>query len=192
MIGKLKGTLTSLDGTVGLIETQSGVSYDLFLPSQVLSSFHVGDTIDVFTYLQVREDALVLFGFVSKDQLRFFKLLLGVSGVGPKTAFTVISHTVTDELLEAVRKNNVDYFTRIPGLGKKTSMKIILELSQKIKSDFKFTAGVISDKDKTVIEALIALGYKSQDAKQILNKVPQNLSVEEKIQYVLRLTVSKK
>lgn len=192
MIGKIKGHLIDLQESTGLIETTSGISYEVFLPAQLLNNTHIGDDLEIFTYLQVRDDAFVLFGFQSKDQQLFFKLLLTVSGVGPKTAFNVISHTIVDELLTAVRENNVEYFTKIPGLGKKTSMKIILELSQKIKSEFKFENTAISDEDHTVIEALVALGYKISDARSIFTKLPKNLSVEEKIQHALRLTVPKK
>ena len=192
MIGKIKGHLIDLQENAGLIETTSGISYEVFLPAQLLNSTHIGDTLDIYTFLQVRDDAFVLFGFQSKDQQLFFKLLLTVSGVGPKTAFNIISHTVVDELLVAVRENNVDYFTQIPGLGKKTALKIILELSQKIKSEFKFDSVIVSDDDKTVIEALIALGFKAHEAKTLFSKIPKELSIENKIKYALQLTVKKK
>lgn len=191
MIGKIKGVLSSVEGNVGLIETQSGVSYEIFLTPNLLSN-KIGQEIEVRTYLQVRDDAFVLFGFESVDQHHFFKLLLSVSGVGPKTAFNVVSHTRVDELLQAVKENDVDYFTQVPGLGKKTSMKIILELSQKVKSEFSFNQMHLSDDDKTVIEALIALGYRAQEAKNLFSKIPKDLSIEEKIKYALKLTVQKK
>lgn len=191
MIGKIKGHLIDLQENAGLIETPSGVSYEVFLPNQVINTVHIGDSLDLLTYLQVREDAFVLFGFQSKDQQRFFKLLLTVSGVGPKTAFNIISHTVTHELLTAVRENNVEYFTQIPGLGKKTSLKIILELSQNIKSEFKFDSISFSDDDKTVIDALVTLGFKTHEAKTLFAKIPKDLSIENKIKFALQLTVKK-
>src|SRR5205809_152208 len=135
MIGKLKGTLTEIDGNIGLIETSSGVFYQVFLTSHLLSTIKFPSTIELYTYLHVREDALVLFGFQSKKEYEFFKLLLGVSSVGPKTAFSVISNTKVDELIKAVQDNNVEYVTRVPGLGRKTAMKIVLELSQKLQSE---------------------------------------------------------
>ena len=103
----------------------------------------------------------------------------------------MVSHTRVDELLQAVKENNVEYFTQVPGLGKKTSMKIILELSQKVKSEFKFSQMNMSDDDKTVIEALIALGYKTQEARNLFSKLPKDLSIEEKIKHALKLTVQK-
>lgn len=190
MIGKLKGVLSHIEGNIGLIETASGVSYDVFLPPNALKP--PKSPIEVFTYLQVRDDALVLFGFSDRDQLAFFKMLLTVSGVGPKTAFSVLSKTHLNELLAAVRSNDVSYFTSIPGLGKKTGMKIILELSQKLKSEFKFESMHVSDDDKTAIDALISLGYKSGDAKTIISKLPANLSIEDKIKAALKRTHEKK
>ena len=190
MIGKINGVLSSVEGNVGLIETQGGVSYEIFLTPNLLSK-KIGSEIDLRTYLQVRDDAFVLFGFESVEQHHFFKLLLSVSGVGPKTAFNVVSHTKVNELLQAVKENDVEYFTQVPGLGKKTSMKIILELSQMVKSEFKFSQINMSDDDKTVIEALIALGYKTQEAKNLFSKLPKDLSIEEKIKHALKLTVRK-
>lgn len=188
MIGKLKGKLTEVEGNTGLIETKGGVFYTLYLTPQLISSHNPESEIEVYTYLQVREDALVLFGFENKSKYDFFKLLLGVQGVGPKTAFSVVSFLRENELYDAVRKNQVDVFTKVPGLGKKTSMKIILELSTKLKSDFDMKNMVVSEEDKTVIDALVSLGYKVHDAKKVLSKLPKDLTVEEKIREALKTT----
>jgi holliday junction DNA helicase RuvA len=192
MIGKIKGTLVFTENNYGLIETSGGVSYQTYLTPKIISQYSIGDSIDIFTYLQVRDDALVLFGFETKKEYDFFTLLLTVPGVGPKTAFGVISFTQTDELLQAVRDNSIDYFTRVPGLGKKTAMKIILELSQKMKQEFKMEKMFMSQDDKTVIDALVSLGYASQEAKNIFQKLPKDLSVEQKITTALKLTSSSK
>ncbi|PIP15099.1 Holliday junction branch migration protein RuvA [Candidatus Roizmanbacteria bacterium CG22_combo_CG10-13_8_21_14_all_35_9] len=195
MIGKLKGKLSETSGNVGLIETSGGVFYEVFLTPSLLSTFHLPPlsstihylpSIEVYTYLQVRDDALVLFGFQTKRELDFFKLLLTVPGVGPKTAFSVISFLPLDLLVSSVQANDVDSFTRIPGLGRKTAMKIILELSTKLKSEFDMTKMVLSEEDKTVIDALVSLGYKSFEAKKLLSKLPKNLNIEEKIKEALK------
>ena len=96
-----------------------------------------------------------------------------VSGVGPKTAFSVISFVSLDLLVKSVQSNDVDAFTQVPGLGRKTAMKIILELSSKLKTDFDMKNMVLSDDDQTVISALISLGYKSYDAKKLLPNCPK-------------------
>lgn len=191
MIGKIKGKLSELNGNIGLIETQSGVSYQVYLTPSLINSYQIGQSVELYTYLQVREDALVLFGFKTKEEYDFFRMLLTVSGVGPKTAYTVISFGKIKELISSIKGNNSDYFTRIPGLGKKTAMKIILELSQKLESEFKLEKMYLSEEDKTVIDALVSLGFKLQEAKIILSKIPKNLNMEEKIKKGLMLGTNK-
>lgn len=186
MIGKIKGTLVEIDKNSGLVETAGGVFYTVFLSSDLLSR-NVPSPIEVYTYLQVRDDALVLFGFRHKKDHDLFLMLLSVSGVGPKTAYTVSSRSKPEELFSAVRSQDIDYFTQIPGLGKKTAMKILLELSQKLKGDFQFEKMYLSEDDSTVIDALVSLGFKTNDAKNILSKLPKNLSMEEKIKEGIRL-----
>jgi len=187
MIGRIKGKLVEINGNVGLVETTSGLSYEVFLPP-ALYAHPLNTPVEIETHLQVRDDAHILFGFKDKKDKELFKLLLSVSGVGPKTSFQVTSYTGSDELIAAVQINDVTYFQKIPGLGKKTAMKIILELSQKLKSEFDMQKMNLSDEDKTVVDALIALGYKSQEAKQALSKIPKGGTIEEKIKKVLSFT----
>lgn len=186
MIGKVKGTLTEIDGNKGLVETESGLFYEIFLTPQLLSSAAMGSSVEVYTFLQVREDAHILFGFSSKNEKKLFELLIGISGVGPKTAYGVVSFSSEDELFAAVRSNDVDFFSKVPGLGRKTAMKIILELSQKLKSEFQMEKMYMSEEDKLVVDALVSLGFKSSEAKSMLSKLPKDLSLEEKIKEGLR------
>jgi len=183
MIGRIKGKLVEINGNIGLVETSSGLSYEVFLPP-ALYAHPLNAAVEI--------DAHILFGFKDKKDKELFKLLLSVSGVGPKTAFQVTSYTGSDELISAVQTNDVAYFSKIPGLGKKTAMKIILELSQKLKSEFDMQKMNLSDEDKTVVDALMALGYKSQEAKQALSKISKGLSIEEKIKEALKNTATKK
>lgn len=187
MIGKLKGKLVEVDRNIGLIETSGGVFYQVYLPSSFVrrSLGEGGSSVELYTYLQVRDDALVLFGFETKQQHDFFLLLLTVSGVGPKTAFTVISSLKVEEIIRAVTTNEVDSL-KVPGLGRKTAMKIILELSSKLKTEFDMKNMVMSDDDQTVVSALVSLGYKSYEAKKLVSKLPKHLSVEEKIKEALK------
>ena len=190
MIGKLKGKLVEIDKNIGLIETSGGVFYQVFLTPSLISLSLPKSIIEIYTYLQVRDDALILFGFETKQQHDFFLLLLTVSGVGPKTAFTVISSLKTEEIIRAVTSNEVDALTKVPGLGRKTAMKIILELSSKFKADFDMKNMILTDDDQTAISALVSLGYKSFDAKKIISKLPKNLSIEEKIKEALSKKIS--
>ncbi|MBI2051172.1 Holliday junction branch migration protein RuvA [Candidatus Roizmanbacteria bacterium] len=186
MIGKLAGILVGVDGNIGLIETESGVAYEVTL-TPALATKKLPSNVQIYTYLQVRENAHVLFGFDTPKQKELFKTLIGVSGVGPKTAFSIISFSKVDELTKAVQENDVDYFRQVPGLGKKTAMKLILELSQKLNTEFELKKMYLSEEDKMVIDTLVALGFKTQDAKNILPKLPKNLSVEERVREGIKL-----
>lgn len=187
MIGKIKGTLYSVDNNIGLIETPSGLSYNVYLTPSCISHFKIGDSINVFTHLQVREDALTLFGFETKEEHDMFKLLMTVSGVGPKTAFGVVSFFKPSELINAIKSQDVDTIKQVPGLGKKTTMKIILELSQKLKEDFNFQKMYLSEDEKIIIDALISLGFGANEVKKVLNKIDKQLSLEQKIKEGLKL-----
>ncbi|OGK17381.1 Holliday junction DNA helicase RuvA [Candidatus Roizmanbacteria bacterium RIFCSPHIGHO2_01_FULL_39_12c] len=186
MIGKLKGKLIEIEGNQGLIETTGGVCYQAYLTPSVIGRDRIQDTLEIYTYLQVRDDALVLFGFETKKESDFFKMLLGIAGIGPKTAFTVISFTKIDELISAVKDNNSDFFAKIPGLGKKSALKIMLELSHKLSSEFQLEKMYLSEEDKTVVDALISLGFKGNEAKKILTKIDKKLSIEDKVKQALK------
>jgi Holliday junction DNA helicase RuvA len=190
MIGKLKGKLTEIDGNIGLVETVGGVYYQLYLNPAIINSYRLNDDIEVYTYLQVREDALILFGFKTKTQHDFFKMLLTVPGVGPKTAYNIISFGKVEEVMNAVKLNDLAFFSKIPGLGKKTSLKIMLELSQKLKQEFKLEGLLLTEEDKIVIDALVSLGFKTYEAEKILAKIPKNLSLEDRIKKGIMLATN--
>ena len=188
MIGKLKGKLVEVEKNIGLIETSGGVFYRVFLTPALIGNWKLKiENLEVYTYLQVRDDALVLFGFETKKEYDFFVLLLTVSGVGPKTAFNVISFTKIEEVIQAVKNNDLHYFTKVSGLGKKTAMKIILELSQKLKEEFKFEKMYLTGDDQTVVDALTSLGFSVGDVKNIFQKLDSKLSVEDKVKEGLKL-----
>lgn len=190
MIAKITGILSEFNEKSATIDTTSGVSYELFITPSALSNTQVGDSLTVYTHLQVRDDAHILFGFANKEEKDFFHLLLSVPGVGPKTAFGIVAHISFEQAAEAVRTNIVKLFSEIPGIGKKTAMKILLELSVKFKTEFKFEQALSTD-DKTVIDALVELGYKKSEAQQLFEKLPKELSIEKKIQEALRMSVQK-
>lgn len=186
MIGKIRGKLLEINGSVALIEIVSGLSYEVYLPPSLLA-VELNKNIEIYTFLRVTDDSHTLFGFKTRRDKELFELLLRISGVGAKTAFSVVSFGSEDEIVNAVRNNDVEYFSRIPGLGKKTSMKVILELSQKLNTQIQLGRMILSQEDTTVIDALISLGFKSQEARQIFSKIPKHLSIEEKIKEALRI-----
>lgn len=185
MIGKIKGVLIEIDGRNGLVETASGVSYQIVLTPFFLEKL-VPTNIDIYTHLQIREDAQVLYGFESKDQYKMFHMLLSVDGVGPKTAHNVVSSLPVSEIMDAVHEKNVESLTVVSGLGKKTAQKIILELAGKLKTEFDISSIIEIPIDNDALDALVALGYKVSDAKEMLKSIDPSLPVEKKIQLALR------
>ncbi|MEI6533465.1 MAG: Holliday junction branch migration protein RuvA [Candidatus Roizmanbacteria bacterium] len=191
MIGKIRGSITEIDGDSGLIETASGVFYKVFLPKKLLGIL-LPYPIEIYIHLQVRDDALVLFGFLTRQDQQLFSLLLSVSGVGPKTAFTVASQSNWQECVSAIQRQDLKYFSQIPGLGKKTAMKILLELSQKLKTEFDFDKLQEPEINRTVHEALLSLGFRSQDIKEIAFQLSNQQSIEQQISVAIKLLTNKK
>jgi len=192
MIGKIKGKLIEIEGNKGLIETNSGLSYEVVLIPSIISKYPINSNINLYSKLIIREDSQTLYGFESKEQVNFFNDLMSVPGVGPKLAFTVISFSDKNEIIKAVQANDINFFSKIPGLGKKTSLKIIVELSSKLESAINLTKLYLSEEDKMVIEALVSLGFKSKEAKEIFNNIPKRGTLEEKIKHGIKYATSNK
>ena len=192
MIAKIKGKLIDIEGNKGFIETASGLTYEVFLVPSIIKDNIIGKTIEVFTQLIVREDSQTLYGFADKSEINIYKMLISISGIGPKVAFSVISFSSPESLLTAVKNNDVDFFTRIPGLGKKTALKIVIELSGKLESGFSIEKIYMSEDDKLVLDALVSLGFKTEEARKIMTNIPKNIPVEEKIKKGLQLGTTKK
>jgi len=190
MIATITGIIAAIEDISITVETASGLGYELFATPSSLKDKNIGDEIKLYTHLQVRDDAHVLFGFANTDEKRFFNILLSVSGVGPKTAFSVVSHLTFEDAVTAVRNQKVEIFSKISGIGKKTAMKIVLELSQLFKAEFKFETN-LSEEDRTVIDALVSLGYAKKDAQTLFQKIDPGLTVEKKIQTALQMSVRK-
>jgi len=192
MIGKIKGTVSEIDGNVVLIETFSGLFYKVYFTNALLGTIVENDEVEVYTYHLIREDAQMLFGFEHKKEYRLFELLLTVQGVGPKSAFMIVSESTGDKIINAVRQNNHAYFTRIKGLGKKTALKIILELSQKFHSEFTLLPDIpFSNEDQTVHDALLSLGFESKDIGDVLPKISKDASIEDKLKEAISIISSR-
>ena len=188
MIGKIKGILDEVEGSIGLIETASGVYYRVFLTNATLSRYAPSSEISIYTYHHIREDTQLLFGFETKQEYTLFELLIGVNGVGAKSAFLIISSSTVDELIKAVRANDHVYFTQIKGVGKKTALKILLDLSAKFDSEFVYEPDKpLSDIDQTVIAALVSLGFTKHESTEALNKIAPELTIEDKIKEAIGL-----
>ena len=183
MIAFVRGTAVDMTENSVIVEA-GGIGYDIYMTGTDLSNIHMGEEVKIHTYFSVREDAMKLYGFRSKDDLQMFKLLLGVNGVGPKAAVGVLAGITADELRFAILSDDVKTLSKAPGIGKKTAQKLILELKDKMKLEDAFELklaheqekaatglGDISDGRQEAVEALVALGYSSTDALRAVRKV---------------------
>lgn len=184
MIAFVRGIATDMTENSVIVET-GGIGYEIYMTGEGLSQLHMGEEVKIHTYFQVREDAMQLYGFLKKDDLQMFKLLLGVNGVGPKAAMGVLSGITADELRFAVLSDDVKTLSKAPGIGKKTAQKLILELKDKLKLEDAFelklaheqekaeVSGDVSDGRQEAVAALVALGYSSTDALRAVRKVTE-------------------
>ena len=183
MIAFVRGTAVDMTENSVIVEA-GGIGYEIYMTGTDLSQIHMGEEVKIHTYFNVREDAMQLYGFRSKDDLQMFKLLLGVNGVGPKAAVGVLAGITADELRFAILSDDVKTLSKAPGIGKKTAQKLILELRDKMKLEDAFELklaheqekavaglGEISDGRQEAVEALVALGYSSTDALRAVRKV---------------------
>ena len=183
MIAFVRGTAVDMTENSVIVEA-GGIGYEIYMTGTDLSQIHMGEEVKIHTYFNVREDAMQLYGFRSKDDLQMFKLLLGVNGVGPKAALGVLAGITADELRFAILSDDVKTLSKAPGIGKKTAQKLILELKDKMKLEDAFElklaheqeraavgAGEVSDGRQEAVEALVALGYSSADALRAVSKV---------------------
>ncbi|MCB0107070.1 MAG: Holliday junction branch migration protein RuvA [Caldilineaceae bacterium] len=165
-----------------------GMGFKISTPEPTASQYREGDTVNLHTYLQVREDALALYGFPTEEELATFELLLSVNGVGPRVALATLSTLTPDALQLAIANDEPALVARVPGIGKRTAQKIVLELKDKFKvtSDAFVGLAQVVDEDSEVIEALTSLGYSVVEAQRALQKLPKDVKgVEERLRLAL-------
>ena len=193
----VNGTVTELEAGLAVIDC-GGVGYACATTNYTLSQLKKGERAKLYTYLNVREDAMELFGFASQSELRSFKLLIGVSGVGPKAALSILSATTPQQLAMAVVMGDEKTLTAAPGIGKKIAQRIILELKDKLaREQDSFEAGsapapmpLSSSKSGEAAAALAVLGYGSQEIAAALKGIDMAaLPLEEIIRQALKKMV---
>ncbi len=189
MIGRLSGILLEKNPPQLLLDVQ-GVAYEVDVP---MSTFYnlpaTGERVTLFTHLVVREDAHLLFGFGSDSERRAFRQLLKISGVGARTALSVLSGLSVAELAQAVTMQETGRLTKIPGIGKKTAERLLLELKDKLGADLTATVGVYRapPASSDILHALLALGYSDREAVAVVKKLPDGLTVGDGIRQALKL-----
>lgn len=195
MIYNISGTLTYV-GDQFLVVECSGIGFKCFSSLNTLKSVgRTGEKINLFTYLSVKEDALDLFGFATEEELSFFKLLITVSGVGPKAAVAVLSELEPSRLALAIASGDVKSITRANGVGKKTAERIVLELKDKVakvasSNDMQSVASAAAVVEESAageaVAALVALGFNKSDAAVVVGAMDKSLSADEMIRLGLR------
>ena len=195
MIGHLKGKITSKNPPEILIEVE-GVGYEVLCP---MSTFYALDNLTedilLFTHLSIKEDAHTLFGFISKDEKNVFRELIRVNGVGPKVALAILSNLSVQSLVECISTEDADLLAKTPGIGKKTALKLIVELQDRL-GKLELTGTLektrvlnqsTNPNSKQAIEALQSLGFKVKEANRMVSKIEdQGLSTEQIIRLALQ------
>lgn len=202
MIGSLKGVVAYLGSDNCIIETAGGVGYRVFMPAAHLAQLAMNASVRVHVHTAVREDAILLYGFLSQEYYDLFQLLLTVSGVGPKMALGILSAVKPDAFYLAVRSKDVKVLTKLPGVGKKTAERMLLELKDKVGgfggaescTDFAETvdaggSGSVAE----AIEALASLGYSNSEIMPVLQQIPEaaSMKAEELLKKALKLLATR-
>jgi Holliday junction DNA helicase RuvA len=188
MIARLHGRVLSL-GQDSLIVDVGGVGYRVRVPRSLLQEVEgPGKTISLHTHLHVRENEMALYGCASEEELALFEALLGVSGIGPRSALNILSAAAPETLREFIARGDALSLSRIPGIGKRTAERLVADLKGKLGEPGSAAAVIISTGDAEVIAALTALGYSVTEAQQALRSLPpaDSLPLEERIRLALK------
>jgi holliday junction DNA helicase RuvA len=186
MIGRLTGLLAEKNPPEILLDCH-GVGYEVLVP---MSTFYnlpaLGEKISLFTHFVVREDAQLLYGFGSVGERSAFRQLIKITGVGPRTALSVLSGMSVTDLAQAVTLQEPGRIVKVPGIGKKTAERLLLELKGKLGADIGVHVNVSSEAQLDILQALVALGYSDKDAALALKALPPDVGVSDGIKLALK------
>ena len=200
MISYIRGTLVGVEDDKAVVDV-NGVGFGIFMPGQSMTLLPpIGEEVKLHTYMNVREDAMQLFGFLTRDDLKVFKLVIGVSGIGPKGGLSILSKLSPDELRFAVMAGDAKAISAAPGIGKKTAEKLIIELKDKLNIEDVLERGAsdvnvpaasshTNGAQAEAIQALVALGYSNTEAVKAVKKVQVDdaTTVEDILKAALKL-----
>lgn len=200
MYSYIKGELSEIVAENHIVVENGGIGYNIYIPGQVLSLLPgVGEEVKIYTYLCVREDAFILYGFLTRDDLNVFKLLIGVSVIGPKGALAILSVMSTDDLRFAVLSDDAKAIAKAPGVGNKTAQRLIIELKDKLSLEDAFEQKLSHTQEAVsgnglkgirneAVEALVSLGYSSTEALKVLRdiEITEDSSVEDILKLALK------
>ena len=187
MIATLRGEISQIEDNALILEV-GGVGLRVFVPAMLRTRLKVGEIILLYTHLVVREDSLTLYGFEAQGDRELFNVLLGVDGVGPKVALSVLSSMTLDAVQRAVFADEAELLSRVPGVGKKTAQKMALHLKDKLKpTDSLARVAAMSDTDSEVLAALTSLGYSVVEAQAAIQSISKDApdDTEERLRLAL-------
>ena len=186
MIGRLQGLLAEKNPPELVIDC-NGVGYEVLVP---MSTFYnlpgIDEKVTLLTHFVVREDAQILYGFGNHAERAAFRQLIKISGVGPRTALSVLSGMSVEELSQAITRQEAGRIIKVPGIGKKTAERLLLELKGKLGADMGVHVNITHDSQSDILQALVALGYSDRDAALALKALPPDIGVSEGIKLALR------
>lgn len=198
MYAYIKGILAEITEDAIIVENQ-GIGYEIAVPGQVFDYLpSVGEEVKIYTYHYVREDAILLYGFLAKEDVRIFKMLIGVSGIGPKGALAILSVLSTDDLRFAILGDDAKAIAKAPGVGAKTAQRVIIELKDKLSLEDAFEQKLANQAQKAelnpavgvkneAILALTSLGYSQSEALKVLQGI--EISPDDQVEDVLKMAL---
>lgn len=198
MYAYIKGILAEITEDAIIVENQ-GIGYEIAVPGQVFDYLpSVGEEVKIYTYHYVREDAILLYGFLTKEDVRIFKMLIGVSGIGPKGALSILSVLSTDDLRFAILGDDAKAIAKAPGVGAKTAQRVIIELKDKLSLEDAFEQKLANQAQKAelnptvgvkneAILALTSLGYSQSEALKVLQGI--EISPDDQVEDVLKMAL---
>lgn len=198
MYAYIKGILAEITEDAIIVENQ-GIGYEIAVPGQVFDYLpSVGEEVKIYTYHYVREDAILLYGFLTKEDVRIFKMLIGVSGIGPKGALSILSVLSTDNLRFAILGDDAKAIAKAPGVGAKTAQRVIIELKDKLSLEDAFEQKLANQAQKVelnptvgvkneAILALTSLGYSQSEALKVLQGI--EISPDDQVEDVLKMAL---
>jgi len=186
MIGKLTGILSEKNPPQIVVDCH-GVGYEVDVPMSTFYNLPAsGERVSLLTHFVVREDAQILYGFGTPAERETFRQLIKISGVGPRTALGVLSGMSVDELAQAVARQEAGRLTKVPGIGKKTAERLLLELKGKLGADLGQAVTAANDSQSDILQALMALGYSDKEAAAALKTLPADVGVSDGIKLALK------
>ncbi len=186
MISKIKGQVKELNSNKVVIETPAGLFFEVFISPKIADSLELESFVELEVLLVVTEKFFGFYGFETREEKEVFSRIEKIPGIGHKLAYNIISFAQLEKIAQKCKEGDIDFFVQIPGVGRKTAKKLIIELGNIFEEEIKVQNLFVNEEDRLLIEALKTLGYKLSEIKEIIPKVERGLSLEERLKKALK------